>query len=255
MEEPTSKKPISTFKIVLLAVAALFSGIVSAEIIWRNFTPYELPLEFQEMPMSPSSEYMVRYKIAFHKMICGNYSIHFAICGALIGLACGAIGATKPSVPASSVAAVGGAVGGAICGYFGGMLLGHLTTLAMDVNWETVRYIGIPIDQFIQTTLMQCMVWIIIGTGIGLASTIPSGSVTRYRLGILGGVVGGLIAGIVYSLAAAIAFSSSNAVDFVPKYREEIFLWTTVCSLSIFVGLIYCLRQKQEPNLLPTEPA
>jgi hypothetical protein len=88
----------SKFKIGCLAVAALLSSFACSRLISTEPTPFQLPLEFEDVPMNPSGAYMARYKVAFRDMLCGNYAIHFATCGALLGLALGALGATKNNI-------------------------------------------------------------------------------------------------------------------------------------------------------------
>ena len=63
----------------------------------------------------------------------------------------------------------GGFVGGAIFATLGGFVLGWITSLRIEVNWETVRFIGYHVDPFIQSTLLQCVIWSVICTGIGVA--------------------------------------------------------------------------------------
>ena len=227
------------FTICGLTVAALIASVGYAVLIEKFGILYKLPLEFLEFPMSPSNAYMVRYKVAFREMLCGNYAIHFSVVGALLGLALGTVGAARNCMSAIAASIIGGGVGGAIFAATGGFLLGMIASFCFDINWETIRFIGFHVDPFVQTTLLQCAIWACVGIGIGLGCTLTTGSIARMVRGIRGGLIGGLLAGIVYSVLAAIFFSGSNSFDFVPKNLIERTVWATIGGLSICYGLVF----------------
>lgn len=242
MTNNIQQNSLSKFKIGCLAVAVLLSSIACSRLISTEPAPYQLPMEFEDVPMNPSSAYMARYKVAFREMLSGNYTIHFATCGALLGLALGALGATTNNPLSNGAAILGGVVGGALLAGLGGFLLGQITSFGIDNNWDTTRLVGFQVDPFIQTTLLQCFIWACVGSGIGLGCTTPSISLSRILKGIQGGLIGGAIAGTICSVIAAVFFSTSSAIDFVPKEQMERTVWAILCGLSIYVGLAFALK-------------
>jgi hypothetical protein len=233
---------LSKFKIGCLAVAALLASIACSRLISTEPAPFQLPMEFEDVPMNPSGAYMARYKVAFRDMLCGNYTIHFATCGALLGLALGALGATRNNALSNVAAILGGVVGGALLAGLGGFLLGQFASFGIENDWQTTRFLGFQVDPFIQTTLLQCFIWAFIGIGIGLGCTTPSFSFARILKGIQGGLIGGAVAGTIYSVIAAVFFSTSSAIDFVPKEQMERTIWAILCGLSIYAGLAFALK-------------
>jgi hypothetical protein len=233
---------LSKFKIGCLAIAAILSSIACSRLISTEPAPFQLPMEFEDVPMNPSSAYMARYKVAFRDMLCGNYAIHFATCGALLGLALGALGATRNNALSNAKAILGGVVGGALLAGLGGFLLGQIASFGIENNWDTTRLLGFQIDPFIQSTLLQCFIWACVGSGIGLGCTTPTISFARMLKGIQGGLIGGAIAGTIFSVVAAVFFSTSSAIDFVPKEQMERTVWAILCGLSIYAGLAFALK-------------
>ena len=162
----------------------------------------------------------------------------------MLGLALGAVGATRNRMSAIAVSIIGGAVGGAVFASIGGFVLGLIASLLIGINWETIRFIGFHVDPLVQTTLLQCTIWACVGIGIGFGCTLVTCSFGRIVKGIQGGMIGGLLAGIVHSVVAAIFFSGSNAFDFVPRHLTERIVWAVICGLSICYGLVFLLANR-----------
>jgi len=253
MNENDQRLSTSKFKAVCLVIAALIASFGSVMFIERCGVLFELSSEFAEIPMSPSTDYMVRYRIAFRELLTGNYAIHFGALGALLGLAIGMAGASKNQAASVATAIFGGFVGGAIFATLGGFVLGWITSLGIEVNWETVRFIGYHVDPFIQSTLLQCVIWSVIGIGIGIGCTLSSLSLQRVFQGVQGGLLGGVLAGILHSISAAIFFSGSSAFDFVPVNFSERIVWALTCGISICVGLLYSLANLCGQSIDPYE--
>jgi hypothetical protein len=254
--ESPNQSTFSKWKVGGAAIAAIATSIACSRWIFTNPAPFELPLEFLDLPMNPSSTYLAGYKIAFREMLCGNYSFHFATFGALLGLALGILGAPKKSVFAIAAAIAGGSLGGAILAGVGGILLGRIASWGIEINWETIRLIGFQVDPFIQTTLLQCFIWVCVGCGIGLGCTLASFSIARILKGIQGGLLGGAMAGTIYSVLAAVSFSTSSAVDFVPSSQMELVIWAIICGLCIYGGLVFTIRSTPMADLkIDSEPA
>lgn len=257
MVEIDSKKTVDVFdsiskiKICWLVIAALLSSVGCAVLLEKVGLLFELPLEFIEMPMNPSNAYMARYKVAFREVLCGNYTVHFAIFGAMLGLAIGAVGAAKNHILSIAAGIFGGAIGGALFAAIGGFLLGLITTFCIDFNWETIRLIGFHVDPFVQTTALQCWIWACIGIGIGIGCTLPEFSIARIAKGIKGGVLGGLLAGVTHSLVAAVFYSGTSAVNFVPDNPTERMVWAAICGVGICIGLLFFLatHSRQARNI------
>lgn len=233
--------PISKIKICWLVIAALLSSVGCAVLMDKIGFLYELPLEFVEMPMNPNDAYMARYKVAFREMLSGNYTVQFATFGALLGLAIGAVGAAKNRVLSIAAGTIGGAIGGALFAAIGGFLLGLLAAFFIDINWETLRLIGFQVDPFVQTTVLQCLIWGCIGIGIGVGCTLPEFSLARIAKGIQGGLLGGLLAGVTHSVVAAILFSGTSAINFVPENPTERMVWAAICGVGTCLGLLVFL--------------
>lgn len=233
--------PISKIKICWLVIATLLASVGYAVLLEKVGFLYELPLEFIEMPMSPNDAYMARYKVAFREMLCGNYMVHFAIFGTMLGLAIGAVGAAGNRIITIAMGAIGGAIGGALFAAVGGFLLGLANAFFIDINWETIRLIGFQVDPFVQTTILQILIWGCIGIGIGIGCTLPEFSLVRIAKGIQGGLLGGLLAGVTNSVAAAVLFSSTSAIDFIPENLTERMVWAAICGVGICFGLLFFL--------------
>lgn len=242
MADILQQSSLSKFKIGCLAVAALLASMACSRLISTDPAPFVLPMEFEDLPMNPSSAFMARYKVAFRDTLCGNYAVHFATCGALLGLALGVIGASRNNALSNAQAILGGVVGGALLAGLGGFLLGQIAALGIENDWQTTRLFGFQVDPFIQTTLLQCFIWACVGIGIGLGCTLPSISLARILKGIQGGLIGGVLAGTLYSVIAAVFFSTSGAIDFVPKESMERTVWAILCGLSVYAGLVFALK-------------
>jgi|GEM_PF-1675344 len=244
MNENDERLPASKFKAFCLLMAALIASFGSVMFIERSGILRELPSEFAELPMSPSKEYMARYRMAFRELLTGNYAIHFGALGALLGLAIGMVGTSKNQTASIGSAIFGGFVGGAMFATLGGFVLGWITTLGLEVNWETIRFIGFHVDPFVQSTLLQCAIWSVMGIGIGIGCTLSSFSIQRVFRGVRGGLFGGVLAGILHSISAAIFFSGSSAFDFVPVNFSERIVWALTCGICICIGLLYSLAKR-----------
>ena len=246
--------PISKIKIGCLVFAALLSSVGCAVLLEKVGLLYELPLEFIEMPMNPSNAYMVRYKVAIREMLCGNYTVHFAIFGSMLGLALGAVGAAKNRIFSIAAGTIGASIGGALFAAIGGFLLGWIAAFCIDINWETIRLIGFPVDPLVQTTLLQCLIWACIGIGIGLGCTLPEFSLARIAKGFQGGVLGGLLAGVTSSLVAAVLFSGTSAANFVPDDFNQRMVWAAICGVGTCLGLLFVLaNHSRQTRNIPEE--
>lgn len=225
--------------------AAGLAGIVGALLVAELSALFSMPEEFQAIPLNASAEYMARYHRAFQSMFASSYTCYFATMGSVIGLAvgvCGALGRRRPSALASLA-------GGGLTGAVGGFVLGMIAVVFLRNNINrTIDILGVPVEPMVQSTALQCGVWVLIGMGIGCGWTLSVWGKQKLASGIEGGVLGGLLAGFVYSALAAIAFSNSNAFLFVPEWLVERVVWGGVCGLGLGCGLYYSVATRSRPK-------
>lgn len=220
----------------LTIVAAMLAGLAAALVIGQLGNVFKMSPDFDNIPLTPSPEYMARYNAAMSEYQSRNYAVHFTIIGAVLGLGIGAVGTVKNRVQALIASSIGGAMAGVV----GGLLLGTAASYSVQVNrGEAINAWGVPIEPIVQTTAMQCFVWTMLGIGIGCGWTATVWGRKYIPKGIEGGLIGGLLAGVVHCIVASIFFTNSSGFTFVPESLIERIVWATLCSTCIGLGLIY----------------
>ena len=235
LPDKVSASPSSKLTVWFLLTSAFLASVAGSVVVGQIGNLFKMPPDFVDMPLAPSPEYLARYDAAISEFHSRNYAIHFAIMGALLGLAIGMTGATKNRL-GSAAASISGAIAAAI----GGFLLGLSATYCVRVNHgESINLAGVNVEPIVQTTALQCFVWILIGIGIGSGWTLAEWGSKRILNGIEGGLIGGLLAGVIHSMFAASFFSGSSAFSFIPEKLVERIVWAAICGTSISLGLIY----------------
>ena len=233
--------PESKMTVWLLLTSALLASVAGALLVGKIGNLFEMPPDFVDMPLQPSPKYLARYNAAISEFHSRNYAIHFAIIGALLGLAIGMTGAVRNRLGSLVVASIGGSIAAAV----GGFLLGLSAAYSVQVNHgESINLFGVNVEPIVQTTALQCFVWALIGIGIGSGWTAAVWGPKRILNGLEGGLIGGLLGGVIHSMVAASFFSSSNAFSFIPEKQMERILWAAICGTSICLGLIYSVANR-----------
>lgn len=232
----------------LMLVAAMLAGIAGALAIGQLGNVFKMSPDFDNIPLTPSPEYMARYNAAMSEYQSRNYAVHFTIVGSLLGLAIGTVGAVRNR----GQALIASTIGGAIAGVVGGLLLGTAASYCVQVNrGEAINAWGVPIEPIVQTTAMQGFVWTMLGVGVGCGWTATVWGIKCIPKGIEGGLIGGLLAGVVHCIVASIFFTSSSGFTFVPESLIERIVWATLCCTGVCLGLIYSTaqpRSKTDPT-------
>lgn len=232
----------------LTLVAAILAGVAGALAIGQIGNVFKMSPDFDNIPLTPSPEYMARYNAAMSEYQSRNYAVHFTIIGSLLGLAIGAVGAVKNR----GQTLIASTIGGAMAGVVGGLLLGTAAAYSVQVNrGEAINAWGVTIEPIVQTTAMQCFVWTMLGIGIGCGWTATVWGLRCIPKGIEGGLIGGLLAGMVHCIVASIFFSNSSGFTFVPENLIERIVWATLCCTCVGLGLIYSTatpRSKTDPT-------
>ncbi|HUP78394.1 MAG TPA: hypothetical protein VM260_07485 [Pirellula sp.] len=245
LPEKVSASPSSKMTVWFLLTSAFLASVAGSVIVGQIGNLFKMPPDFVDMPLAPSPEYLAHYNAAISEFHSRNYAIHFAIVGALLGLAIGMTGPTKNRLGSAAVTSINGAIAAAI----GGFLLGLSGAYCVQVNHgESINLLGVIVEPIVQTTALQCFVWVLIGIGIGIGWTLVVWGPKRILNGIEGGLIGGLLAGVINSMFAASFFSGSSAFSFIPEKLAERIVWAAIGGSSICLGLIYSVV-----NRLPKE--
>ncbi len=220
-----------------LVFGSLLGAIVGIFVVTQIEPIFSMPNEFADYPIQPTTEYMVRYHAALRFMYSSNFAIYFAILGLGIGLFAGLFAGGKRRLAASASSGFLGCVFGAI----GGLLSGLSVAFALQNSGRAIPFLGLQIEPIVQTTAMQCFVWAIVATGVGLGFSVATGS--SIGKGIQMGLIAGCLVGVGYTLVEGICFPSVNGFLVVPISTYEKLTWAALAGITIGSTNFYVSRQ------------
>ncbi len=224
-----------------LMIGPMVGALLGIVIVSQLDPIFEMPNEFANYPVQPSTEYMVRYEAAHRFMLSNNYAIYFATLGGLMGLTMGAVSGGPKRV----VAMIASCFCGIVFGFLGGFLSGLTVAGAIKNSGEAIPILGLSMEPIVQTTLMHSFVWVVVGIGVGcgfVATT--SGSIGK---GIRIGVLSGVLSGVVYTFLSAVAFPHANGFLVLPYSLPEKLTWAACEGICLGATTHYVLGRNATP--------
>ena len=217
-------------------ISSTIGAIVGAVITHIIMPVYEMPQSIMQMQYMPSLDRMGEIHAEYGKVVMGNGTIAIAVVGATLGLGSGLCGQTKSRWIRALAGCLLGAGGGALGGWVGGWLDWNIVA-----NLGRLTILGYEIDPMFHATLIQCAVWMIVGSSIGLAIAAIDG--------ISHGLLGGLLTGVTYSVIGSFAFPGTNQLSIVPPSLLEQIVW------SGWAGIVLAVAISLSKSKLKGQPA
>lgn len=218
-------------------IAAIVSILVVDRLVVLTVEPINMP----------NDEQLAEYNAARAAFRFTKATVDVSIIGAMFGLFAGLLGIRK--LPGTLLATATGAISGALGGYL---------SVAAVMYFEGFRdvppvWAGVSIDPLLQAFLAQCLVWCLIGIGVGGGLLLLSGrGVKSCGLGAIGGLIGGLAGACLYAILSSVIFSSSNNVYVRPAQWGELLLWASIGGFAVAAGIVRAVSPgKSMPDSSP----
>jgi hypothetical protein len=186
--------------ILRLVFGAVVAAALSFVVLKTMFPIFVVPLEIAIVPETAPNWVNERFEKASYEADGKNYSVLFAIAGAIFGV-CSVLFAFGPKSKMALFVAlvVAGGLGGT------GAFLSNWIFNNMRLNSNSGKdsvIMGIPLDGMTQSILGYSLLWSFIGLGVGVAM----GSVRSFGKSLVAGVsgfVGGVLAAMLYVILTA----------------------------------------------------
>lgn len=229
-----------------LIFGSLLGAIVGIFVVMQIEPIFSMPNEFADYPIQPTTEYMVRYHAALRFMYSCNFAIYFAILGMGIGLLTGLCAGGRRRFAAMASSGFLGGVFGAIGGFLSGLSVAY----AIQNSGRAIPFLGLQIEPIVQTTAMQCFVWAIVATGIGVGFCVATGR--SIGKGLQMGFLAGCLVGVGYTLVEGICFPSANGFLVVPISTYQKLTWASLAGIAIGATNFYISRQTSANQTINT---
>lgn len=221
---------------VLTPTPALIGSLIAATIglsILAFTFPFFAMASLPDLGLSPSAELLQRYMAAQLDYRLQNYTVAFAIWGAVLGVCIGLATLSNKRTLAAILSGVAGSVGGAVAAYFTSGAVGRAIETSAN-------------QSLLQSGSLHFAVWGAIGAGIGLAiGLVHKGSVASISGGLVG-MLAGLFVAAIWNVLGSIAFSNSNLILLLPEPMVERIVWGCAGSVVLALGISMGLKPAAE---------
>jgi hypothetical protein len=224
-----------------LVLGAVFAAGLGFVVLKAMYPVFVLPVDVATVPEQAPIEVYQKYDQAKHELDGKNYSVVFAIIGAVLGASCTVCAFGFKSIRALLVATVCSAILGGI----GAQLSNEMFNFMRANSGRNISLMGVSFDGMKQSIVGYSLLWGLIGLGVGLGIGSHHGfrkTIVAGISGLLGGVVGAMI----FVILTAQVSISTTMNQTLPIHGQTQVVWMVLMGIAIAGCIAMGTGEKKE---------